>query len=215
MVRVTVSSGKSPLHNRIRSPPLHPHSGVQRKAVAGYSPRVQFISEVSVLTYLAVDNPFDVVSRPEVCARCKACGRFHRHSTYWRYIRNTQRKVARFECALCGLTISVLPGFVLPYRPRLVSEVDNYFAATVEQRRNMSYADTLRHYWKLWCAHCPKLQLQTGWPTVRPLARDPQDYWRQLRDVVGGLVHAQALLVARFGLSLLRRYACHRVPARA
>ena len=175
---------------------------------------MQSINEVSLPIYLAVDNPFDVVNRPEECAGCKARGRFHRHGTYCRYIRNELRKVARFICALCRLTASVLPGFVLPYRSRLVEEVNGYFMATTEQRRNLSYADMLRHYWKPWCAHWPKLQLLTGWPTVRPLARDAQEYWRQLCDVPGGLAHAQAVLVARFGRSLLRCYACHRVPAR-
>jgi hypothetical protein len=186
---------------------------MQREAVAGYSPRVQSINEVSLLIYLAVDNPFDVVSRPEVCAECKACGKFHRHGTYCRYIGNELRKVVRFICAVCRLTVSVLPGFVLPYRSRLVEEVNGYFMATTEQRRNWSCVDTLRHYWLQWCAHWQTLQLKTGWPALRPLARDPQAYWRQLRDVPGGLAHTQAQLVARFGLSLLRRYACHRVSA--
>jgi hypothetical protein len=109
----------------------------------------------------------------------------------------------------------VLPGFVLPYRPRLVTEVDGYFEATDERRRDLSNADTLRHYWRQWCAHWPALQRQTGWPVVRPLAREPRSYWRQLRRGAGGLARAQSELVGRFGLSLLRRYACHRAPARA
>lgn len=198
-----------------RSPPsLHSHSRVQSRRLRGRIPRVQSINEVSLQVFLAVDNPFDVVNRPEECAGCKARGRFHRHGTYCRYIRNELRKVARFICALCRLTVSVLPGFVLPYRSRLVEEVNGCFMATIEQRRNLSCADTLRHYWRQWNVHWQTLQLKTGWPTVRPLARDAQGYWRQLREVTGGLARAQAQLVARFGLSLLRRYACHQVPNR-
>ena len=125
------------------------------------------------------------------------------------------RKVARFVCALCGLSVSVLPAFVLPYRPRLIEEVDRYFLAEADARAQVSYADTLRRYWREWCAHWAALQRQTGWPPVRPLAREPQGYWRQLRVAAGSLAAAQKRLIDRYGLSLLRRYACHRVPSRA
>jgi hypothetical protein len=122
--------------------------------------------------------------------------------------------VARFLCKECRLTVSVLPAFVLPYRWRLVADVDRYFDATDEERREFSGTDTLRHYWRQWCGHGPALR-QTGWPAVRPLAREPRDYWRQLRTAARSMACAQVQLVSRYGLSLLRRYACHRVPMRA
>jgi hypothetical protein len=172
---------------------------------------VQTIYEVNLQVYFAADNPFDVVSQPEECGRCKARGSFHRHGTYRRYIQEEQRKVARFLCKVCHLTVSVLPAFVLPYRPRLVEEVQRYFEAPDEQRREQSYADTLRHYWRQWCTHWPVLQ-QAGWPVVRPLGREPRSYWRQVRAVAGGVARAQVELVSRYGLALLRRYACHRAP---
>ena len=127
----------------------------------------------------------------------------------------TRRKVARFLCKLCGLTVSVLPAFVLPYRPRLVAEVDGYFAAEDEQRPHRSCADTLRRYWREWCAYWPRLQRQSGWPPVRPLAREPRGYWRQLRQAAGSMAEAQVRLIGRYGLSLLRCYACHRASSTA
>jgi hypothetical protein len=160
---------------------------------------------------MAADNPFDVVRQPEVCERCGERECFHRHGVYLRYVEEIQCKVARFLCKVCRLTVSVLPAFVLPYRSRLVAEVDRFFRATAAQRQNLSRGDTLRHYWRQWCAHVPAVQ-QTGWPAVRPLAREPQAYWRQLGAAAGSLLRAQMELVHRFGLSLLRRYACHRVP---
>jgi hypothetical protein len=175
---------------------------------------MQKLCEVSVEAYLAADNPFDVVSQPEVCERCKARDCFHRHGTYLRYIEDAQRQVARFLCKVCRLTVSVLPAFVLPYRARLVADVDRYFEATDEARREFSGADTLRHYWRQWCGHGTALR-QTGWPAVRPLAREPRDYWRQLRTAAGSMACAQVQLVSRYGLSLLRRYACHRAPTSA
>jgi hypothetical protein len=172
---------------------------------------MQTLCEVTLSVYLAADNPFDVVRQPEVCGRCQERECFHRHGVYWRYVQETRRMVARFLCKVCGLTVSVLPAFVLPYRSRLVAEVDRFFRATAAERRNRSGADTLRHYWRQWCAHAPAVQ-QTGWPAVRPLAREPQAYWQQLRATAGSLLRAQVQLVRRFGLSLLRRYACHRAP---
>jgi hypothetical protein len=133
---------------------------------------------------------------------------------YWRYVQEARCKVARFLCKVCRLTVSVLPAFVLPYRSRLVADVDRYFDATAEARREQSGADTLRHYWRQWCGHAAAVR-QTGWPAVRPLAPDPIGYWRQLRKTAAGSVAcAQVQLVRRFGLSLLRRYTCHRVPTR-
>lgn len=174
---------------------------------------VQKLCEINLQVYLAADNPFDVVSRPEVCARCQERESFHRHGVYWRYVQETRCKVARFLCKKCRLTVSVLPAFVLPYRSRLVEDVDRYFEATPEARREQPGADTLRHYWRQWCGHAGAVRL-TGWPAVRPLAPDPLGYWRQLRTKAGSVACAQVQLVRGFGLSLLRRYACHRVPAR-
>jgi hypothetical protein len=175
---------------------------------------VQTLCEISLTAYLAADNPFDVVSQPEVCGRCLTRGGFYRHGVYWRYVQETRRKVARFLCSVCGLTVSVLPAFVLPYRSRLIEHVNQYFEATDEARREWSGADTLRHYWRQWCGHAPALR-QRGWPAVQPLAREPRKYWRQLRRAAGSMARAQVQLVSRYGLSLLRRYACHRAPARA
>jgi len=132
---------------------------------------------------------------------------------YWRYVQEARRKVARFLCKVCRLTVSVLPAFVLPYRSRLVSEVDRYFTAMKAERRNLPWADTLRHYWRQWCGHAPALR-RTGWPAVRPLAREPRAYWRQVGTAAGSLLRAQVQVVGRYGLSLLRRYRCHRVPTR-
>jgi hypothetical protein len=172
---------------------------------------MQKLCEVSVEDYLAADNPFDVVSQPEVCEGCKARDGFHRHGVYWRYVQDVRRKVARFLCKVCRLTVSVLPAFVLPYRCRLIEDVDRYFDAADAERREQSGADTLRHYWRQWCAHVPTVQ-RTGWPETKPLAREPRAYWRQLRAAAGAMARAQVQLLNRFGLALLRRYACHRVP---
>ena len=176
---------------------------------------MQKLCRVTVQTYEAAGNPFDVVERPEVCARCGRRECFQRHGTYERYIEDRRRKVARFICGLCRLTVSLLPDFVLPYRPRLLAQVERYFEADEQERPNHSGADTLRRYWRQWCAHWPRLQRQTGWPAVRPLAREALGYWRQLREAAGSVAVAHGRLIDGYGLSLLRRYLCHQVPGGA
>jgi hypothetical protein len=170
---------------------------------------MQKLHEISVEAYLAADNPFDVVSRPEVCARCSEHECFHRHGTYKRYVEQKHVKVARFLCALCGLSVSVLPAFVLPYRNRLVSEVDRFFGASDEQRLGISYGDVLARYWRQWVGHMASVQRDTRWPARRAVEREPRAYWTQIRKVAGSMAAAQMYLIERYGISLLRRYRCH------
>lgn len=174
--------------------------------------RVQdLLCTISIEAYVAADNPFDVVGRP---ARCRRCGNeecFHRHGTYPRYIRDTRQKVARFLCRHCRLTVSVLPAGVLPYKARTLAEADGYFRASDAVRPNRSWAEMLRRYWRQWFAYWAVLQHLSGWPPGRSPVREPRAYWQQLGDW-RELAVTQAELVSRFGLSLLRRYACHQVP---
>ena len=170
---------------------------------------MQQLCEVSLKTYLAADNPFDVVSRPQVCKRCGQRDCFHRHTTYERYVEQKLVSVARFICCACRLTVSLLPSFVLPYRSRLVKKLDAYFMAGEQQRPMMSDHEALRCYWRQWVQHMAAIHRDTGWPPGQGLEREPRRYWRQLREVAGSIETAQRVLVARYGISLLRRYGCH------
>jgi len=177
---------------------------------------MQKLCEVRVETYLAAGNPFDVVSRPEVCERCGERDVFHRHGTYERYVWDKQVKVARFLCVLCRLTVSLLPSFVLPYRNRLMKNVDAYFVAADEQRVEMSDMDVLRRYWQQWVGHFEAVQRDTAWPaTQEPLRREPRAYWRRMRKAAGSMAAAQKHLIGCYGISLLRRYGCHVRPRRS
>jgi hypothetical protein len=174
---------------------------------------MQKLCEVRLDTYLAADNPFDVVSRPDVCERCQK-DRFHRHGTYGRDVKKKHVKVARFLCAVCGLTVSMLPMFVLPYRNQLVETIDRYFRVEKEVRIEMSDSDLLRRYWRQWVGYVGSLQRDTAWPAERPLAREPLAYWKQMGKAAGNMQAAQKHLTECFGTSLLRRYACHVKPER-
>ena len=57
---------------------------------------------------------------PSTCARCGRASSFVGHGGYWRKVIEGQRvaqvKVPRFRCRDCTLVISILFGFLLPYR---------------------------------------------------------------------------------------------------
>jgi len=192
-----------------------PEIGAAKSTAAGHSTRsMQQLCEVSVDTYLAAGNPFDVVSRPGKCERCKEGKCFQRHGTYLRYVETKHVKVARFLCAACGLTVSMLPMFVLPYRNRLVEAVDQYFRAEKDARMQMGDTDLLRRYWHQWVGHFESVQRDTGWPPQRPLGREPRAYWQQMATAASGMAAAQKHLIGCYGISLLRRYGCHVPPER-
>jgi len=164
----------------------------------------------NISTYIAACNPFDMVSRPVVCPACNRQGGFYRHGTYERYVSRYRIKVARFRCKHCGLTVSMLPDFALPYRYRSLDETDVYFRASDEQRRNMSDAELLRRYWRRWVQHSPTLQRFIGGASGG-LERDPLKHWRYLISKAGGLATEHGRLIKGYGLSLLGRYRCHAV----
>jgi hypothetical protein len=91
-----------------------------------------------------------------------------------------------------------------------VKQVDAYFMAGERQRVDMSDHDVLRRYWREWAAHASVLRRDTAWPPGRRLEREPCRYWEQLAEAAGSMASAQRVLIGRYGLSLLRRYRCHR-----
>ncbi len=163
----------------------------------------------SIATYMAACNPFDVVPRPDVCPGYKQRGGFHRHAKYKRYVSRHQIEVVRFRCKHCGLTVSMLPDFALPYRYQSLDATDAYFQASDEERRNMANADLLRRYWRRWTRHYLMLQRCLD-GVVGRLSRAALGYWRWLSRG-GGLARRHVEAIARYGLSLLGRYRCHAV----
>jgi hypothetical protein len=186
-----------------------PIKGATKAAAFGIVQCMQVLCTVeNITTYMAACNPFDVVARPDVCRTCARQGGFHRHGTYERYVSAYRIKVARFRCRYCGLTVSMLPDFALPYRYQSLQETDAYFRASDAQRCNMANAELLRRYWRRWRQHSLMLQRCVG--GGGRLNREPLGYWRQLSRG-GGLAQWHVQAIARYGLSLLGRYRCHAV----
>ena len=117
-------------------------------------------------------------------------------------------------CVLTVVFLCLAAAATAADRHRLVDAVDRYFRAGHEVRIEMSDGDPLRRYWRQWVDHVGSLQRDTAWPPERPLAREALDYWKQMARAAGNMQAAQRLLTGRFGVSLLRGYACHRKPER-
>lgn len=83
------------------------------------------------------------VDPPASCARCFATAPFRRHSGYWRTAIEgkvtADIRVSRFRCRICNLVVSVLFGFLLPYRRFSVRAV----AAAIEgyATQNLTYRE--------------------------------------------------------------------------
>lgn len=75
---------------------------------------------VSSLAELFESNNYVEVERPTACPRCKANDPFWRHDSFKRTAiegeLTARIRVQRFLCRVCGLTVSCLFAFLIPYR---------------------------------------------------------------------------------------------------
>jgi hypothetical protein len=64
------------------------------------------------------ENDFPVFDHCPSCG-CLASGNLHRHGYYWRYgiegEDHIRIPICRYKCLSCGITISILPDFLIPY----------------------------------------------------------------------------------------------------
>lgn len=73
----------------------------------------------SLAEYLEAEE-LETVERPESCPRCRESDCFWRHGSYKRTViegcQERKISVTRLICKSCGLTVSLLQSFVVPYR---------------------------------------------------------------------------------------------------
>ncbi|WP_213397151.1 DUF6431 domain-containing protein [Virgibacillus pantothenticus] len=76
--------------------------------------------KIDIFQYAAnrKENEFPRLDRCPGC-HCFASGNIHRHGYYWRYgIKEDEHiplAICRYLCLACGITISILPSFLVPY----------------------------------------------------------------------------------------------------
>lgn len=160
----------------------------------------------------ARQRPHEVVSTPLECVACGRPGRLHRHGIYARWFWSHQLleiSVARFLCPGCGRTTSLLPDFALSYRLIDIKIVDLFFRAEEALRRDFSFAELLRSYWRRWEKRWFLLLQNMGNYLGRLRIRDPCHGWKSVGDRAGGIAAANRILIEKFAMSLLGQYAIH------
>lgn len=148
------------------------------------------------------------------CPECPKCqgrkkARMHRHGSYISK-RRGGKPIERFCCPRCGLTCTVLPLGMVPYRSSSVKELEEHFdqrfaveplTGSVPRPRALERA--LKDLGSRRQHLCDVLgQL------VSPANATVEQIWRHLRKAIGSLEAILAMLHGRFGISLFKDYRC-------
>ena len=120
--------------------------------------------------------------------------------------------IARFLCADCHLTVSYLPQFALSYRPVAARTVQAWFDGETAGRDVLVWRGVLQNYQRRARAFAPEVIRALGCGLGLPPPA-PEGLWPWLKGACGGLQSATRQLVARFKITLFKRYQCHQ-PAR-
>jgi hypothetical protein len=145
------------------------------------------------------------------CPKCQGGKkvRMHRHGSYISK-RRGGKPIERFCCPRCGLTCTVLPVGVVPYRSSSVKELEDYFdqrlavepvPGVVRKPRTLERA--LRDLGSRRQHLCDVFgQL------ISPANATIEQIWRHLRKTIGSLEAILAILHGKFRTSLFRDYRC-------
>lgn len=154
--------------------------------------------------------------------RCpKGCGAcLHGHGSYERYWhpeRHDQVSVQRYRCSLCGLTISVLEAYLLPYRPIPVDRLEGFFDGQAGINDGLDpppgalEEDCLRRAWLRLSTRTSRLQEVLG-QLLPAFTKSPQALWLGLRRSLSSLRAILRDLAELGNTSLLGDYRCLRPP---
>lgn len=145
------------------------------------------------------------------CPKCQSRKkiRMHRHGSYSSK-RRGGKPIQRFCCPRCGLTCTVLPVGMVPYRSSSVKELevqfDQRFAVepvTGSGPRPRAMERALKDLGSRRQHLCDVLgQL------ISPANATVEQIWRNLRKTIGSLEAILAMLHGRFRISLFRDYRC-------
>lgn len=159
---------------------------------------------------MQLDEAMSRNGSPE-CPKCqdRKKVRMHRHGSYSSK-RRGGKSIERFCCPRCGITCTVLPVGMVPYRSSGVKELEDYFdqrlgfervAAGVRKPRTLERAlrDLAGRRQRL----CDVLGQM-----ISPADATIEEIWRHLRKTIGSLKAMLAMLHGKFRTSLFRDYRC-------
>jgi hypothetical protein len=154
--------------------------------------------------------------RPDCPRGCS--GRLHRHGFFERFSKPTGKerfRMQRFLCAICGHTVSILPGGRLTYRPLEVQRLEGFFDTQAGIRCGLDpppglvEADCFQRAWDRWLTRVHTLKASFGQLLPSEL-HTAGPLWKELRRKVGSAEQMLRFLARSCKRSLLGDYACLR-----
>jgi hypothetical protein len=150
--------------------------------------------------------------------QCPNCGRLRRLWALGYYQRYTTGEfgkaiailVRRFRCMYCGMTVSCLPCFALPYRLINHTTLEAFVKGLHRQRDVQAQWDLLQRYLRRFAEWQPQLLEIIGHHFGR--ASPKEDATAFLRRAVarcGSTSKLTVLLVEQFGTTCFKTYRCH------
>lgn len=88
----------------------------------------------------------------DCCPKCKctAHGNIHRNGYYWRFgiteELTSKIPVCRMKCLLCGVNISILPDFLIPYFQHTIKTVLDLIHDLIQKKKDRGTRQLLRFY---------------------------------------------------------------------
>jgi hypothetical protein len=149
------------------------------------------------------------------CPKCQGREKvhMHRHGSYSSK-RRGGKSIERFCCPRCGLTCTVLPLGMVPYRGNSVKELEDYFDQRLGVEMGVEHAAgavrkpcTLEKTFRDLRSRRQRLCDVLG-QMISPANATVEEIWRHLRKTIGSLEAILALLHGKFRISLFRDYRC-------
>lgn len=97
------------------------------------------------------DNPFPLLDQCPNC-RCMGHGNLHRNGYYERFV-ITEREtvkvpICRWRCLSCGISLSILPDFLIPYFQHTLHTVLTRVDQLLQGKKVNGERQLLRFHWK-------------------------------------------------------------------
>jgi len=138
-----------------------------------------------------LNNNFPVFDHCPGCG-CLAQGNFHRHGYYWRYgIEGDEHifiPICRYRCLSCGVTVSLLPSFLIPYFQYTLHMITNGIERLLNGEKSNSSRQLLayhlnRFYKKLYWIH--SFFMDHGYQSGLSgnIKKEAQKYMTMIRDI--------------------------------
>lgn len=156
-----------------------------------------------------------MVRPPTPCPHCAKAFRLEAHGYYERSVTDSRGlilsiQVRRFECRQCGVTVSGLPGFALPYRLVNHRTVELYFNGDTERMDVQRNEERLKQYRRRFKGWAPTLAQLIGSAFGRaPPGEKAGGLWQRLLNACKTFASCTARLVGDFRTTCFGTYLCH------